>query len=215
MNSPTQVAENESSTTLPSGEPINFSKQIVEAITQSLNNNPQNFKHSDLELCKNVFNSIQDIYDDLHNIVISIHETNGSLDIMHTDIPKIMLSISNIIKKYSTENNVFKSLTFSNNSPPNLLVIVEFIITSLIDCNIIIVPDNLKPAVKTLIKNSIDLLEMNLVLIEEIVEEEKKRFLDCLQKWLFPSRMKNTLPVVSEEKKPSGCFQRVFKKNKT
>jgi hypothetical protein len=253
------ISSESSSTSIPPENVIDYTKTIIDAVNESLEKNTQNFKHSDLQFCKNTFSSIQEIYNDLHNIISSLHISNGSLYITHLDIAQIILSISNIIKKYSTENDFFKKIKNSqekkvecngklkvltekesmantnlselnvdklnassersvredqfssacegklkiirsatnencktleekekmNTSTSNPLILVEFIIYVLIDYNIILVPDNLKPHVKIMIKNSIDLLEMNLVLIEEIVEKEKKNCFNFFRKLFF------------------------------
>jgi hypothetical protein len=196
----------------------NIKTNIVNAISTSLTTNDQNLTSSQLELCQQFVSSTSTIYDEIHDIIISLHITNGTFDITHVDIPLLLLSISNFVKKIFHKSGI--SLSTINNLPSqateksskintfdggiaeakneffetkcremveeednsiSLLVLVQFVMTALINSNIIVVPPELKSSVELLIKYSIQLLEMTIPVIDifgEDATEEKTEVLE-------------------------------------
>jgi hypothetical protein len=182
-------------------------------MNDSLEKNSQNLTPSALVFCKTFFLSISKIYDDIHDVLDTLNLTKESFTIEHIDIPKIILSISNIVKRHSTteitkktkkpflqrlskfstfHSEKLKSSLRPDNSvaaPPlncssdNLIALVNFIVTTLIEYNIIMVPEEMKPAIHIILKCSIELLEMNLTVMQEIMEKEKKCLYKCLSKY--------------------------------
>ena len=217
----------------------NIKTNITNAISTSLTTNDQNLTSSQLELCQQFVSSTSTIYDEIHDIIISLHITNGTFDITHVDIPLLLLSISNFVKKIfhksgislSTINNLPSRATANLSSPSqatekssnlpsqateksskintfdggiaeakneffetkcremveeeensiSLLVLVQFVMTALINSNIIVVPPELKSSVELLIKYSVQLLEMTIPVIDifgEDATEEKTEVLE-------------------------------------
>jgi hypothetical protein len=207
---------------------------IIDAMNDSLEKNSQNLTTSELVFCKTFFLSISKIYDDIHDILDALNLTKETFTVEHIDIPKIVLCISNIVKRHSTTEikeqtkkpflqrlSKFSSQTFiysserskdekdfsgelpkgvvekprSNNSvsvtpldcsPENLISLIKFIVTTLIEYNIIMVPEEMKPTVDIIVKYSMELLEMkmDLTVMQEIMDKEKKCLYKCLSKYV-------------------------------
>ena len=193
VNLPSHATANWSSSTIITEESLNktpipntvdgnvekLKKTISVSINKSLSNNDQNLTNAELELCKTFVSSASKLHDDISSLILSLNFSNGNVDICHLDVPMVILSIGNIITdNYNACNALKKCLSINvkntEGEPPNLLVLVQFILTTLIDYNIIFVPSDFKPTINTLIKYSIQLLEMTLPTIEKVVEEEKK-----------------------------------------
>jgi hypothetical protein len=152
---------------------------VIVSINKCLENNTHGLSTKELELCKTFISSAIKLHDDIVTLILTLNFSNGNVDISHIDIPMVVLSISNIVTdNYNTcdalKKCVYLTVNNKEEEQPNLLVLVQFILMTLIEYNIIFVPSDLKPTITTLIKYSIQLLETTLPTIEKMVEHDKK-----------------------------------------
>lgn len=111
-----------------------------------------NFIKSFIILSPNAFNQIIDEIQILKNSNFDIHE-----------IPKLILIVANVFKSISIKNNTVKA--------ENIITLIKVTLDTIIESNILPLPEIEKNIIEYIINHSLDLLSMNILPIEKKINE--------------------------------------------
>lgn len=121
-----------------------------------INNLSINISDDEIKYLKNIINTDPTIISNIQNDINSIIEDNK---IDYKDIPKIVLLISDIFSDHLIENKI---------SPAGIINIIKFILDTLIDYNLLPIPNIEKIIAKQLIDSSLSLLSKNIYILDNI-----------------------------------------------
>lgn len=139
-------------------------QNFVICFKNSLLENKANISKKDIEWCRTFFISSNEIYNELYLAMDDLIHHNQNNTISYSQFLQLIISISHIIREYG---NVYDIVRLED-----LIILVEFTVFTLIEYNIIYVPDDMKPEIESMIKHSVVLLRTNMIV------EKTKTFYD-------------------------------------
>jgi len=132
---------------------------LLSTFTKSIAENKQQLSVDELNTVKTFLATSFDISTSITSL-ISKYETNT---ITHVSILELILILTKIVKNNSLLNQITRK--------ESVFLIIQFILFSLIDYDLIPIPDSLKHDLEEFIEHSLNLLDTNLETIENIITE--------------------------------------------
>ena len=127
--------------------------------TKSIIDNKQNLNPVEINTVKTFLATSFDISTSISSI-ISKYETNT---ITYVSILELIISLTNIVKNNSLLNQI--------TGKQSVFLMIQFILFTLIDYNLIPVPDTLKHDIEEFIEHSLNILDTNLETIENVISK--------------------------------------------